>query len=184
MSTATTERPAIPAGAFKIDPVHSTVGFEVKHMISTFRGAFGDYDARLDNTNGAPKLTGSAGVGSIDARDENLAAHLQSPEFFDAEQHPRIEFASDRIEVDGDGAVRLDGELTIRGTTKPITASGRFEQVEADMTGNQRIGLQLETVVDRRDYGLNWNAPLPKGGFALGNDVKLVVRLELVPDGE
>jgi polyisoprenoid-binding protein YceI len=182
MSTATTERQAIPAGAFKIDPVHSTVGFEVKHMISTFRGTFGDYDARLDNANGAAKLVGSAGVASVDVRDENLAAHLQSPDFFDAERHPEIRFGSQRIELAGDGAIKLDGELTIRGVTKPIIATGRLEHVEADMTGNQRIGLELETVVDRREFGLNWNAPLPKGGFALGNDVKLVVRLELVPD--
>jgi polyisoprenoid-binding protein YceI len=182
MSTATTERPAIPAGAFKIDPVHSTVGFEVKHMISTFRGTFGDYDARLDNTNGAAKLTGSAGVKSVDVRDENLAAHLQSPDFFDAERHPEIAFASDRIYLDPDGGVKLDGELTIRGVTKPITASGRLEHVEADLAGNERVGLELETVVDRREFGLNWNAALPKGGFALGNEVKLVVRLELVPD--
>jgi polyisoprenoid-binding protein YceI len=182
MSTTTTERPAIPAGAFKIDPVHSTVGFEVKHVISTFRGTFGDYDARLDNTNGAARLTGSAGVKSVDVRDENLAAHLQSPDFFDAERHPQIGFESERIELDGSEAVKLEGELTIRGVTKPIVASGRLEHVEADMSGNQRIGLELETVVDRRDFGLNWNAALPKGGFALGNDVKLVVRLELVPD--
>src|SRR5919106_3295253 len=108
MSTAATESPAIAAGRFKIDPVHSTVGFEVKHMISTFRGTFGDYDAHLDNSNGAARLTGSAGVSSVDVKDENLAAHLQSPDFFDAEQHPRIGFASDRIEVDGDGAVKLE----------------------------------------------------------------------------
>jgi polyisoprenoid-binding protein YceI len=181
MSTATTEAPAIPAGKFKTDPVHSTVGFEVKHMISTFRGNFGDYDARLDNSNGAPKLAGSAGVESVDVKDENLAAHLQSPDFFDSERHPKVEFTSESIRVD-DGAVTLQGELTIKGTTKPITAIGRLEHVEADLSGSERIGLQLETVVDRREFGLNWNAPLPKGGFALGNDVKLVVHLELVPD--
>jgi polyisoprenoid-binding protein YceI len=185
MSTATaTETSAIAAGKFKVDPVHSSIGFEVKHMISTFRGTFGDYDAYLDSSNAAARLTGSAGVASVDVKDENLAAHLQSPDFFDAERHPEIGFASDRIEVDGDGAVKLEGELTIRGTTKPILASGRLEHVEADLSGNERIGLELETVVDRRDYGLNWNAPLPKGGFALGNDVKLVVHLELVPDSD
>jgi polyisoprenoid-binding protein YceI len=182
MSTATTERPAIPAGAFRTDPVHSSVGFEVKHMISKFRGTFREYDARLDNTNGAARLTGSAGVASVDVRDENLAAHLQSPDFFDAERHPQIAFSAEAIDVTEDGAVKLGGELTIRGVTKPITATGRLEHVEADMSGNARIGLELETVVDRRDFGLNWNAELPKGGFALGNDVKLVVHLELVPD--
>jgi polyisoprenoid-binding protein YceI len=178
MST-TTESPAIPAGKFRTDPVHSTVGFEVKHMISAFRGNFGDYDARLDNSNGAAKLTGFAGVESVDVKDENLAAHLQSPDFFDSGRHPRVEFTSESIKVD-DGAVTLEGELTIKGTTRPITAVGRLEHVEADLSGNERIGLQLETVVDRREFGLNWNAPLPKGGFMLANDVTLTVDLELV----
>lgn len=183
MSTATTtEAPAIPAGAYEIDPVHSSVGFEVKHMISTFRGSFRTYDARLDNTNGAAQLSGSADVASVDVRDESLAAHLQSPDFFDAERSPRIEFSSDRLEVAGDGSLTLDGELTIRGVTKPIRASGRLEHVEADMTGGQRVGVELETTVDRREYGIDWNAALPKGGFALGNEVTLVVRLELVPE--
>lgn len=180
-ATATTEA-TIPAGAFKIDPVHSTVGFEVKHMISTFRGSFGSYDATLDNTNGAARLRGSAEVASVDVRDENLAGHLQSPDFFDAANNPRIEFSSDDVRVAPDGSLTLDGELTIRGVTRPIEATGRFDHVEADMGGGQRIGLGLETTVDRREYGIEWNAALPKGGFALGNDVKLVVNLELVPE--
>ena len=183
MSTATeTQSTTIPTGSFKLDPVHSRVGFEVKHMISTFRGAFREYDARLDNANGAARLAGSAEVASVDVRDENLAGHLQSPDFFDAASNPRIEFASDRLEIAGDGSVTLDGELTIRGVTRPIRASGRIEHVEADMGGNARLGLELETTVDRREYGIEWNAALPKGGFALGNDVKLVVSLELVPE--
>jgi polyisoprenoid-binding protein YceI len=184
MSTATTptKAPALPAGKFKIDPVHSTVGFEVKHMISTFRGTFGDYDASLDNSNGTARLTGSAEVASVDVRDENLAAHLQSPDFFDGDRHPEIRFGSDRIELAEDGSLSLDGELTIRGVTRPIRASGRYEHLEADMTGSARIGLGLETTVDRREFGIDWNAALPKGGFALGNDVKLVVHLELVPE--
>jgi polyisoprenoid-binding protein YceI len=185
MSTATdTKAAVIPAGAYKLDPVHSNVGFEVKHMISTFRGGFREYDARLDNTNGSPRLAGSAEVASIDVRDENLAGHLKSEEFFDAENTPKIEFGSDRLEIAEDGTLALDGELTIRGITKPIRASGRVEHVEADMGGADRVGIELETTVDRREYGLDWNAALPKGGFALGNDVKLVARLELVPEGE
>ena len=180
MTTATATR--VPAGTFTVDPVHSSVGFEVKHMISTFRGDFRAYDAKLESADGTLRLAGSASADSVDVRDENLAAHLQSPEFFDAERHPEITFSSEHIDVAGDGSVELDGELTIKGTTRPIRASGSYEHVEADMAGGQRIGLQLETTVDRREYGLNWNAPLPKGGFALANDVKLVVRLELVPE--
>ena len=184
MSTATAgTETAIPAKAFRIDPVHSTVGFEVKHMISTFRGSFRNYDATLDNTNGAARLAGSAEVASVDVRDENLAGHLQSPDFFDAQNSPRIEFSSDDVRVAADGSVTLDGELTDpRDHEADPRRAGRYEHVEADMGGGERIGLNLETTVDRRDYDLNWNAALPKGGFALGNDVKLVVNLELAPE--
>ena len=183
MSTATAHPDAaIPTRAFRIDPVHSTVGFEVKHMISTFRGSFRSYDARLDNTGGAARLEGSAEVASVDVRDENLAGHLQSPDFFDARAQPQDRVLLGGVDVADDGSLTLDGELTIRGVTRPIRASGRLEHVEADMTGSERIGIELETTVDRREYGIEWNAALPKGGFALGNDVKLVVRLELVPE--
>ncbi len=183
MSTATeTQSTAIPTGTFKLDPIHSRVGFEVKHMISTFRGAFREYDVRLDNTNGSPRLAGSAEVASVDVRDENLAGHLQSPDFFDAANNPRIEFSSDRLEVAQDGTLALDGELTIRGVTKPIRATGALEYLEADPSGAPRVGLELETTLDRREYGIDWNAALPKGGFVLGNKIKLVGNLELVPD--
>jgi len=185
MSTATatgSAAPAIPAGTFALDPVHSTVGFEVKHMISTFRGSFADYDARLVNGHGRARLEGSAEVGSVDVRDETLAGHLKSADFFDAESNPRIEFSAERLDVAEDGALALDGEITIRGVTRPIRATGRLEQVEADMGGSPRIGVELETTVDRRDFGIDWNAALPKGGFALGNEVRLVARLELVPE--
>jgi polyisoprenoid-binding protein YceI len=183
MTTATaTEGPVIPARKFRIDPVHSTIGFEVKHMISTFRGSFAEYDATLDNTNGVPRVVGSAQVASVEVRDKDLAAHLQSPDFFDGERHPEIRFASERFELADEGSVSLDGDLTIRGITRRIHASGRFERIEADMSGAERLGLGFETTVDRRDFGIEWNAALPKGGFALGNDVRLVVHLELVPE--
>jgi polyisoprenoid-binding protein YceI len=183
MTTATaTQAPVIPAGKFKIDPVHSTVGFELKHMISTFRGSFTEYDATLENSNGVTRVVGSAQVASVDVRDKDLAAHLQGPDFFDGERNPEIRFAAERFELADDGSLSLDGELTIRGITRPIHASGRFESLDADMTGAQRLGFGLETTVDRRDFGIEWNAPLPKGGLALGNDVRLVVHLELVPE--
>jgi polyisoprenoid-binding protein YceI len=182
MSTATIDTVAVPAGSYRADPVHSSVGFEVKHMISTFRAGFREYKARLESSGDGLRLAGSAEVSSVDVRDENLAAHLQGPEFFDAEHTPRIEFASDRIEIADDGVVTLDGELTIKGITKPIAASGRLEHTGADLGGSDRIGLLLETTIDRHEFGLDWNAPLPRGGFALGDDVKLVATLELVPE--
>ena len=182
--TTATQASAIPTGTFRLDPVHSTVGFEVKHMISTFRGSFRSYDARLVSGDEGARLEGSADAASVDVRDENLAAHLRSPEFFDVERTPTIEFASDQLEAADDGSLSVDGEITIRGVTKPIHAEGRVEHVAADLTGSERLGIELRTTVDRREFGLEWNAPLPKGGFALGNDVTLLVRLELVPEDE
>jgi polyisoprenoid-binding protein YceI len=172
MTTAT----AVPTGTWTVDKVHSTIGFEVEHMVSTFRGRFEDYDARLEDG----KLTGTVSVPSVKVYDENLEAHLQSPDFFDAQLHPELRFESRDLLVDDGGNVTLDGDLTIKGIEKPITARGRYVHVEADMGGGERIGLALEASVDRREFGLEWNAPLPKGGFALGNDVTLQVALELV----
>ena len=183
--TTATKAPAqnlIPTGSWSVDPIHSSVGFEVKHMVvSTFRGDFREFDALLEASEGASRLVGTARPESIDVRDENLAAHLASEEFFDAERHPEIRFESTAIRADDDGRVIADGELTVKGNTKAVEARGRLVHIAEDISGGERIGLSLETTVDRREFGLEWNAPLPKGGFALGNDVKLVVALELVP---
>lgn len=168
---------AVPAGTWTADKIHSTIGFEVEHMVSTFRGRFEDYDAQLVDG----KLVGTVAVPSVKVYDENLEAHLQSPDFFDAQLHPELRFESRALLVDDDGSVTLEGDLTIKGITKPVTASGRYVHVEADMGGGERIGLALEATLDRREFGLKWNAPLPKGGFVLGNDVTLTVALELVP---
>jgi polyisoprenoid-binding protein YceI len=172
MSVAT----AVPAGTWSVDKIHSSIGFEVEHMVSTFRGRFEEYDVQLVEG----RLEGTVPVSSVKVSDENLEAHLQSPDFFDAERHPELRFASRELTVADDGAVTLDGDLTIKGTTIPVRGEGRYVHVEADMGGGERIGLALETVVDRREFGLEWNAPLPKGGFALADDVRLQVALELV----
>ena len=186
MTTATkapgTTETLIPAGSWTADRVHSSAGFEVKHMVvSTFRGSFREFDATLESPDGTPRLVGTARADSIDVRDESLAAHLASPEFFDAERHPEIRFESTSIRADGEGGFVADGDLTVKGHAKAVEARGQLVHIAADVTGGERIGLSLETVVDRREFGLEWNAPLPKGGFALGNDVKLSVALELVP---
>jgi polyisoprenoid-binding protein YceI len=177
ISTETT----IPVGTYAIDRVHSHVGFAVKHMVvATFRGRFEDFDATLEVADdGTARLIGTVGVGSIEVKDENLAAHLQSPDFFDAERHPELRFESDSIRIDGGEAV-VDGRLTIKGETRPVEARGTIVGPHEDIAGNTKLGLELTAIVDRTEFGLNWNAPLPKGGVALGNDVTLSVDLELV----
>ncbi len=162
------------------DTVHSTANFAVKHSgVATFRGSFDDVTGTLD-LSGEPRLTGEVDVPSIQVKDENLHGHLQSPDFFDTANTPKITFASTSVTRDGDD-VTIEGDLTIKGTTQRVTATGTWLEIEADMTGNPRIGVDIDTTIDRTAFGLNWNAPLPKGGVALANDVKLNVHLELVP---
>jgi polyisoprenoid-binding protein YceI len=171
---------ALPAGTYTSDPVHSSTGFAVKHMLATFRGSFAAFDAQLlVGEDGRARLVGSVPVDSVVVKDENLAAHLQSPEFFDAEQHPQIRFESTDIAIDGQ-AVTVTGDLTIKGHTERVSAEGTIVGPVEDPFGNTKVALQLETVVDRTKFGLNWNAPLPKGGFMLANEVTLSVDLELV----
>jgi polyisoprenoid-binding protein YceI len=176
MPTAT----AIPAGTYTTDGVHSSAGFAVKHMLSTFRGSFGTVNAQVTVAeDGSARLEGSVPVSSVIVKDENLQAHLQSPEFFDAEQYPEIRFESVELTVDGPIAT-LTGDLTIKGHTERVTAEGSVVGPIEDPFGNTKLGLQFETVVDRTKFGLNWNAPLPKGGYMLANDVTLSVDLELL----
>lgn len=163
------------------DTVHSTANFAVRHMVvATFRGAFSDVTGTLDLDAEGPALTGEVDVTSIQVKDENLYGHLQSPEFFDATATPTITFASDAV-VRDDDEVTVTGDLTIKGTTRRVTATGTWLEIEADITGNRRIGIDLDTTIDRTAFGLDWNAPLPKGGVALENDVTLSVHLEFVP---
>lgn len=164
------------AGTYTLDKLHSTAGFAVKHMVvSTFRATFGDFDVTLADG----RFEGVVKVDSIEIKDENLAAHLKSPDFFDTDRHPQIRFVSSALVRDGDEVV-MRGELTIKDRTHPVQARGTLSGPHTDIAGNEKLGLSLETTVDRTKFGLEWNAPLPKGGFALGNDVKLQVDLELV----
>ncbi|MCW3069779.1 MAG: hypothetical protein JWL67_2404 [Solirubrobacterales bacterium] len=180
MSVATQQD--ISTGTWSIDKVHSHVGFAVKHMVvSTFRGRFEDYDGALTvGENGEPRLEGTVAVDSIVVKDENLAGHLKTPDFFDSAKYPQIGFRSSAVRVLGDGQLEVDGELTIKDRTHNVTARGTISGPHEDIAGNDKLGVELETVVDRREFGLEWNAPLPKGGFAVDNDVKLEVSLELV----
>ena len=177
MAVLTESRTALPAGTWALDPVHSTIGFELPYMAGTFRGQFADVEAKLTET----ALTGVARVASVDVKDENLSAHLQSPEFFDVERHPELSFASRELERTGDDLV-VRGDLTIRGITKPVELTGTVAGPVTDAYGRERINLDVSTTVDRTEFGLNWNMPLPNGEPALANEVKLVAELYFVQE--
>jgi polyisoprenoid-binding protein YceI len=169
----------LPAAVWGLDGTHSTASFSIKYMVSTFRAGFDKLDAKLDTTGDQPVLTGSVDPTSIAVKDENFHAHLQSPDFFDSERYPAITFESTAFRVDGDELV-VAGNLTIKGDTRPVEARGTFTAPHEDPWGNTRLGITLEAVVDRSHFGLTWNNPLPKGGLALANDVRLHVDLQLV----
>lgn len=170
-----TTRLGLPTGSWSLDPVHSTIGFELPYLAGTFRGQFTDVDAKLTEES----LTGSARVASVDVKDENLSAHVQSPDFFDAERHPELKFESRELERSGE-ALTVRGDITIRGVTKPIELTGTVSEPLTDYAGRERVGLKLETTIDRTEFGVNWNAPLPSGEPALANEVKLVAELYFV----
>jgi polyisoprenoid-binding protein YceI len=183
MSTQTIQQ-QIPAGAYSVDPVHSSIGFAVVHNgVSTFRSGFGAYEAKLSGGEN-PQLSGTVEVASIGIDEPQLKGHLLSPEFFDAERHPRLRFASSEIEVGEDGSATIRGELEIRGEKHRVEASGRFAQLGADLADTARVGLSLEASVDRRSFGLDWQAELPSGGEVLDYEVEIVVELELTEETE
>jgi polyisoprenoid-binding protein YceI len=166
------------SGTYTVDPVHSSFGFAVKYQgVSVFRGTLGEVDATL----AAGRLEGTAKVESISIRTpEQFRAHVLSPEFFDAENHPEVTFVSDELDLREDGTAKVTGELTIKGITKPIEATGTWTAPAADAFGNSRGHLNLEAVIDRTEWDINWNMALPSGGNVLANDVTLTVELSLV----
>jgi polyisoprenoid-binding protein YceI len=174
--TTTEIRQALPTGTWHLDPVHSTIGFEVAYMGGAFRGQFREVDATLADV----QLTGSAQVASVDVKDENLTAHLQSPEFFDIERYPELRFTSTGVEAGDELTVR--GEITIKGVTHPVELTGRATEPLTDAYGRERFGLTLQTRLDRTAFGLSWNLPLPSGEPALSNDVTLVAELFFVKE--
>jgi len=176
---ATAIQQELPAATWAVDNVHSTVGFAIKYMVSTFRTEFERYEATLDTTGDEPRLYGSVAPESIVIKEPNFHAHLQSPDFFDTERHPAITFESTAFRIDGDELV-VDGDLTIKGETRPVRARGELTPLHEDLHGNERVGIELEASIDRSHFGVSWNAPLPKGGLALANETKLVVDLFFV----
>ena len=164
----------LPTGTWQVDKVHSSIGFAVDYMAGAFHGTFSDFDAAV--TDGG--LNGSAKVASVHVKDENLATHLQGPDFFDAQAHPELTFTSKAITRDGD-RVTIDGEITIKGHTETAEITGEISDPIADPYGGERFGLTLQTVVDRDKFGVSWNNPLPSGEPALSNEVTLIADVQL-----
>src|SRR3954447_17182670 len=170
------------AGTYVSDPIHSSFGFAARYMgVSTYRGTFDEVTATLTSDESGARLEGTAKVESISIRTpEQFRAHVLSDEFFGAEKYPEVKFVSDSVDLRGDGTATVAGELTIRDTTLPVAAAGTWVAPAQDAFGGTRTFLQLSAVIDRTQFGLNWNMPLPTGGNALANEVTLTVDLVLV----
>lgn len=164
---------------YDLDRTHSTVQFAVRHVgVSTFRGSFDEVDAQLSRSDAGLQIRAQAVVSSISITDPDFRAHVvDSGDFFAAAQNPVITFRSTEIVLDGDDA-EIAGELTIRGTSQAVRAHGTFTPPREDPFGSTRLGLELAASIDRRDFGMTWQAPLPDGGDALGWDVAVTAQLE------
>jgi polyisoprenoid-binding protein YceI len=178
MSVIESTKQFAPAGSWTADPVHSNVSFEVGYAgVNTFRGSFRDFTATLSGD----ELEGSAQVASVDVKDEQLNGHLQTPDFFDTERFPAIAFKATELHRLTDNRVEGKGELTIKGTTQPIALEGVIAgEPSTDPFGRERLGLRLETSIDRTQYGVSWNAPNQSGGNYVADDVKLIAELAFV----
>jgi polyisoprenoid-binding protein YceI len=180
MTTATSTDLSLTAGTYEVDAIHSNANFEVEHSgISVFHGGFKPVGAALTVADdGSLTLTGSVDVTSVTIDDENLRPHLLSPDFFDADRNPTVDYTSTEITGPADD-LTVKGNLSLAGITLPVEATGRLRGPVASPAGDERVALSLETTIDRTAFGMNWQMDMPGGGSILANDVKLIVNLEL-----
>jgi polyisoprenoid-binding protein YceI len=171
------------SGTYRAQPVASTFAFAVRHSgVFWYRGSLSDVTATLSDLGGVLTLEGSAGVESISTVEPAaMREHVLGPEFFDAERHPAVTFRSTAIRLADDGQAEVDGELTIRGVTRSINATGRYAEPRPSSFG-EIAGLELHASVDRRQFGFEWQMQLPGGGDALGWNIQLDIDLLLTGD--
>jgi polyisoprenoid-binding protein YceI len=178
MSATTTTK--IPTGTWSIDPIHSSIGFGVKHLgVSTFRGDFKQAAGTIVTANDAiTSIEGSVRVENLVTEEPGLTGHLHSADFFDAGTFPELTFTSTSIEQTGEDTLRITGDLTLRGETRPVELDAEIEGVGDGPDGSTRIGIAATGVIERSNWGITWNAPLANGAFAVGERVKLTLHVE------
>ena len=180
---STTVATEIPTGTWSIDAVHSSIGFGVKHFgVSTFRGSFSGAAGSLVSENGAIRsVDGTVLIENLSTEEPQLTGHLYSADFFDAENHPAITFKSTAVEPVDVDKLRIAGDLTIRGVTRPVELDAEIEGAGDDPYGNTRLGISATGAVDRTEWGLSWNAPpLANGALVVGERVAVTLHVEAV----
>ncbi len=176
--------PGLLTGDYTVDPSHSRIGFVARHaMVTKVRGQFTDFDATAhidadDLSRSSASLTVKAD--SIDTRNEQRDAHLRSNDFFDLASYPELTFVSTAVEPVGDDVLRVTGDLTIKGVTRPVTIDFTFEGSAVDPFGNHRVGFEGSVVVNRKDWGITWNAALEAGGVLVSEKVTLELELSAI----
>jgi polyisoprenoid-binding protein YceI len=179
----TAEQQAIAQGTWNVDPKHSSVEFQVKHMgIATVKGFFGEFAGKLEvgETLEQSQAEGTVSVDSIDTRDADRDGHLKSPDFFDAANHPELTFRSTGIASAGKGSLTIDGDLTIHGVTKPIRLEATVDGPDTDPWGNERVGVEAVATISRGDYEMKFNQALGSGNMLVSDKVNIVLQLSAV----
>jgi polyisoprenoid-binding protein YceI len=174
-TTATTTR------TYAVDKAHSEALFQVRHLVTKVRGGFDDFDGVIEFDEAAPErssVTFTVQAASIDTNNADRDAHLRSEDFFFVEKHPTITFASTSIAASGGSAYTVTGDLTIRGVTRRIALPVTFLGKAKDPWGNEKLGFETEITINRKDFGLTWNAALEAGGFLVGDEVKISVSIQ------
>ncbi|HEV2767754.1 MAG TPA: YceI family protein [Acidimicrobiales bacterium] len=169
-------------GTFQLDPSHSHVGFSVRHMMGKVRGRFASYSGTVSIAEDpvGSSVDVSIDVASIDTRDEQRDGHLRAPDFFDAEAHPKMTYRSTGLSANGEGRYRVEGDLTIKGVTRPVPLDLTFEGVGVDPWGNQRLGFSATAQINREEFGLTWNQALETGGVLVGKKVTIEIEAQAV----
>jgi polyisoprenoid-binding protein YceI len=174
----------VPAGTWQVDPAHSSVAFEVKHMmIATVRGHFGEFEGLLEAAEDDPtksRAWGRVRVASIDTGNAERDEHLRSPDFFDAERYPDMRFESTRIQNIGGGGYDVKGDLTIKDRTRELEVGAVVEGAAEDPWGNERVGISIRGEINRTDFGLTWQQSLAAGGLLVGEEVRILIDISAV----
>lgn len=176
--TAATDN-ALSVGTWTIDPVHSSIGFSVRHlMVSKVRGTFDQFSGTITvGEDGTASVTAEIAVDSINTRNEQRDAHVKSPDFFDVAQYPTATFTSTGVRTEGN-RYALDGEFTLKGVTKPITLDLEFNGVNPGMGHGEVAGFDASVVLNRKDFGIDFDAPLETGGAVVGDKITVTLEIE------
>ena len=179
---ATTAASALPAGTWKVDPVHSSVEFQVKHLgIATVKGLFKEFEGTLEVGPGGAVAYGTVQTASVDTREPARDEHLRSADFFEVDKYPEIDFRSTAIRTTGEDEFEVVGDLSIHGVTRSVTLQGTVEGIEPeDHQGQTRVGLSANTQINRSDFEMRFNAALGSGNVVVSDKVKILVEVSAV----